>query len=400
MSSIKSNAFTFPYTFFREPAKKVIPELKSYGLSGINLALNYHGSRDLLLRQGPQLEYLSDGFHYYKSDYSKYEDYAFKPALADQLPNNELIDSVIKVAGENNFEVNAWAVYMHNSAIAIANPDAAVTNALGNKFLSELCPINPAVAGYAIGLTKDLVSRGVSGITAESLHFHGARHGEHHERFFIELSPASEFLFSLCFCLYCVKSFQESGADIQPLLSNIKNALTKVFEKADPWLGKELTKELIAEIVGPEILTFLTWRESRVASVYNEISKVTKAAGVIFKYVDQAPLLDMNSAKAVENSWQIGIDTKQINQIIDGFEPLIYRQDVNSVTDLAKNYLTATTAGITAILRPTYPDSTSQENLVNKVSALVNLGVSDIDFYLLDTMRTSDLESIKHCINN
>ena len=72
---------------------------------------------------------------------------------------------------------------------------------------------------------------------------------------------------------------------------------------------------------------------------------------------------------------------------------------LGAVADLAKNYLEGTDTGITAILRPTYPDSTSQENLVNKVSALVNLGVSDIDFYLLDTMRTSDLESIKHCIN-
>ena len=399
MSSIKSNAFTFPYTFFREPAKKVIPELKSYGLSGINLALNYHGSRDLLLRQGPQLEYLSDGFHYYKSDYSKYEDYAFKPALVDQLPNNELIDSVIKVAGENNFEVNAWAVYMHNSAIAIANPDAAVTNALGNKFLSELCPINPAVAGYAIGLTKDLVSRGVSGITAESLHFHGARHGEHHERFFIELSPVSEFLFSLCFCPHCVKNYQDGGSDIAPLIGKVKNSLSMVFEKVDPWLGKRLTKELLAEIIGPDILTYLTYRDNKIASVYKDIAKITKAAGVIFKYVDQSPLLDMNSAKAIESSWQIGIDTKQINKIIDCFEPLIYRQDVTAVADLAKNYLEGTDAGITAILRPTYPDSTSPENLINKVSALVDLGISNIDFYLLDTMRASDLESIKHSIN-
>jgi len=39
MSGIKSNAFTLAYTFFREPAEKVIPELKSFGLSGINLAL-------------------------------------------------------------------------------------------------------------------------------------------------------------------------------------------------------------------------------------------------------------------------------------------------------------------------------------------------------------------------
>jgi hypothetical protein len=36
---------------------------------------------------------------------------------------------------------------------------------------------------------------------------------------------------------------------------------------------------------------------------------------------------------------------------------------------------------------------------VNKVSALVDLGISNIDFYLLDTMRASDLESIKYSIN-
>ena len=399
MSAIKSNAFTFPYTFFREPANKVIPELQSYGLSGINLALNYHGSRDLLLRQGPQLEYLSDGFHYYKTDYSNYEDYAIKPALIDQLPNNELLDSVIKVAKNNKFEINAWAVYMHNSAIGMANPEAAVTNVFGNKFLSELCPINPAVAGYAIGLTKDLVSRGINAITAESLHFHGARHGEHHERFFIELSPVSEFLFSLCFCPHCVKNYQDGGSDIAPLIGKVKNSLSMVFEKVDPWLGKRLTKELLAEIIGPDILTYLTYRDNKIASVYKDIAKITKAAGVIFKYVDQSPLLDMNSAKAIESSWQIGIDTKQINKIIDCFEPLIYRQDVTAVADLAKNYLEGTDAGITAILRPTYPDSTSPENLINKVSALVDLGISNIDFYLLDTMRASDLESIKHSIN-
>jgi len=166
MSSIKSHAFAFAYTFFREPAEKVIPELKSYGFTGINLALNYHGSRDLLLRQGPQLEYLADGFHYYKSNASAYSEDAYQPALTDQLPSNELLDSVIKVAAANDFKVNAWAVYMHNSAIGMASPDAAVTNVFGNKFLSELCPINPAVKGYALGLTKDLVGRGLNGVVA------------------------------------------------------------------------------------------------------------------------------------------------------------------------------------------------------------------------------------------
>jgi hypothetical protein len=399
MSSIKSHAFAFAYTFFREPAEKVIPELKSYGFTGINLALNYHGSRDLLLRQGPQLEYLADGFHYYKSDAGVYAKDAYKPALTDQLPSNELLDSVIKVAAANDFKVNAWAVYMHNSAIGMASPEAAVTNVFGNKFLSELCPINPAVRGYALGLTKDLVSRGLNGVVAESLHFHGARHGEHHERFFIELSPVSEFLFSLCFCKSCVANYQITGNDAQPLINKVTGLLNEVFQTQDPWLGKQLSKDLLAEVVGPEILKYLSAREEKLASLYEEVVKVSKAAGSVFKLVDQAPLLDMQSADALGNSWQVGIDNQRINKIVDRYEPLIYRPDESGVSTLAQNYLKNTTTGVTAILRPTYPDSTSRDNLAKKVSSLTKLGISEIDFYLLDTMRGSDLASIKSVLN-
>jgi len=399
MSSIKSHAFAFAYTFFREPAEKVIPELKSYGFTGINLALNYHGSRDLLLRQGPQLEYLADGFHYYKSDASAYEKDAYQPALTDQLPSNELLDSVIKVAAANDFKVNAWAVYMHNSAIGMASPEAAVTNVFGNKFLSELCPINPAVRGYALGLTKDLVSRGLNGVVAESLHFHGARHGEHHERFFIELSPVSEFLFSLCFCKSCIANYQITGNDAQPLINKVTGLLTEVFKTQDPWLGRQLSKDLLAEVVGPEILKYLSAREEKLASLYEEVVKVSKAAGSVFKLVDQAPLLDMQSANALDNSWQVGIDNQRINKIVDRYEPLIYRPDAEGVSALAQNYLKNTTTGVTAILRPTYPDSTSRDNLAKKVNSLTKLGISEIDFYLLDTMRDSDLASIKSVLN-
>jgi hypothetical protein len=55
---------------------------------------------------------------------------------------------------------------------------------------------------------------------------------------------------------------------------------------------------------------------------------------------------------------------------------------------------------ITAILRPTYPDCTSAENLLQKVDSLVGLGVKEIDFYLLDTMRKSDLVNIKKALKN
>jgi len=350
MSAIKSNAFTLAYTFFREPAQKVIPELKSYGFSGINLALNYHSSRDFLLRQGPQLEYLSDGFHYYKVDNQAYEAGAIKPDLKDQLPTNQVLDSALKAAGENEFQVNAWAVYMHNSAIGMAYPDSVVTNVLGNKFLSELCPANPAVAQYALGMTQDLASRGIHGIRAESLHF--------------------------------------------------SSLLLAVFEDKDPWLGKRLDKQVLAEVVGEPILKYLASREKAVTNLYKQIAEIARKAKISFNFVDQAPLLDMGSEDAISNSWQVGIDNSQISQIITRYEPLIYRGESQRVASLASNYLSNVASEITAILRPTYPDCTSAENLLQKVDSLVGLGVKEIDFYLLDTMRKSDLVNIKKALKN
>lgn len=398
MSLSKSNLFTLPHTFFREPAEKVIPELKQYGFSGINLALNYHSSRDLLLRQGPQLEYLKDGFHYYKSNSNSYPKIAIQPELSSQLPNNDLIDSVIKVAKSSEFEVNAWAVYLHNSAIGVANPKAVVTNALGNRFLSELCPANPQVIGYVEGMTKDLCSLGISGIRAESLHFHGARHGEHHERFFIELSQISEFLFALCFCESCKQNFQNSHEGLEKLQLSVKSALMKVFDETDPWIGEKLSKDKLAEIVGPEILTYLSSREKAVSNLYKVVGQITDANQISFNYVDQTPLLDFESAQSSQNSWQVGVDNLQVGQFIDSFEPLIYRKSVDQVINLTKEYLAKVASKITSILRPTFPDSTSFDNLESKVSGLKSIGVNEIDFYLLDTMRNRDLKSLQRLI--
>jgi hypothetical protein len=395
MTSVKSNAFTLPYTFFREPAAKVITDLKSHGLTGINLALNYHASRDFLLRQGPQLEYLSDGFHYYKADKSNYESGAVTPSDFDQLPSNQLLENVLSEAQKQDFEVNAWAVYMHNSAIGMTHPESTVTNVFGNRFLSELCPVNKAVQGYAVGMTKDLASRGVKSIMAESLHFHGARHGEHHERFFMELSPVTEFLYSLCFCKDCKGNF---AGDADALADKIKSQLQIVFDDKDPWLGKVLTKELLAEIVGTEILDYLTARESAVAELYQKVVSVAHDSGVKFKYEDQSPLLDTNSSKTLDRSWELGIDNQKISKIVDTYEPLFYRTTSEGVAALANSYLKDVSAPVSAILRPTFPDCTEEQNLIGKVKALRELGINEIDFYLLDTFRPRDLTWVKKAL--
>ena len=54
------------------------------------------------------------------------------------------------------------------------------------------------------------------------------------------------------------------------LQSKIKEKLQIVFDDKDPWLGKALSKELLAEILGPEILNYLSARESAVSNLYKK----------------------------------------------------------------------------------------------------------------------------------
>lgn len=396
---MRANAFCFPYSFFRQDALEVLEELKNSGFSGINLALNYHGSRDFLLRQGPQLEYLADGFHYYLPNPGKYPENSIRPTASDHLLDNKMLEGVISAAAKLGMDVNAWAVFMHNSGIGKVEPEATVLNALDNRFLSELCPANIRVQNYVYGLVRDLSSRGIKSIAMESMHWHGARHGEHHERFFMELSPTTEFLISLCFCPTCTLNFDKTGGNGAGLKLKVASALAPFLTDTDPWLGKELTREHLAEILGVEILHYLKVREAELATVYQKIFEIASANQVEVSYVDQSTLLDMQSTSPLDLSWLVGIDPDLIKDSLTAFEPLIYRKSASEVGAIYSHYKERLAMRLKPILRPTFPDNLDASTLEAKVEALSNLGAGDIDFYLLDTWRPRDLKWVAQALN-
>lgn len=391
----RSHFFAFPHTFHQRDHDRVITELQEAGATGVNLALNYHASRDFLLRQGPSLEYLADGFHYYKPDLSQYPIEGIRPETRDHWPTSDLLNEVLDSAGRLDFDIAAWGVFLHNGAIGKARPDATVANALGNHFLSELCPSNLSVQGYVQGLVTDLSSRGVTSIAIESLHFHGARHGEHHERFFLEMSKTTEFLFSLCFCSSCTAVFESRDGNAEELKVRVINALQPFLQDTDPWLNVNLTEDLLNEIVGENISAYLRTREDTVTNLYAIALEIAHRSGVTLRLVDQSPLLDYSDNYPLDSSWLVGLDFKRVQNYVDAYEPLIYRLETSHVEEVTRHYQERIGTKIIPILRPTYPDNFSEKGLREKVATLRSLGITDVDFYLLDTMRTRDLNWIK-----
>jgi len=395
-NNLSHNAFAFTHTFSspNNPAVN-INKLQNSGLTGVNLALNYHASRDFTLGNTPSLRYLEDGAHYYQPDLSKYPIGALTPSPNDVFQDNSALEKIQEAGRSANFDIDAWAVYFHNSAAGKQNPEAAQINGLGQKLLASLCPSNPSAQGYAIGLTNDLISRGIKSIAAESVNFHGLIHGEHHERYFIELSEISQYLLGFCLCIYCQSAAEAAGADAKKLVFEISAALDKVIKDTDIWLGKELSIDNLVSIFGIDIKTWISSQERTLIDLNTKLTKLARSAGATLRWVGQLPFIG-----GLDQGWRIGINSTELTQVVDVIEALFYCQSTSEIIELAQSYLSVIQSPekITGILRPTYPDNSSQFELAKRVNALKNLGIKNIDFYLFDVWRERDLEWIKQAL--
>ena len=113
------------------------------------------------------------------------------------------------------------------------------------------------------------------------------------------------------------------------------------------------------------------------------------------RWIGQLPFID-----GLDQSWRIGINPTELTQVVDAIEALFYCQSTSEIIELAQSYLSIIQSPekITGILRPTYPDNSSQSELAKRVNALKNMGITNIDFYLFDVWRERDLEWIKQAL--
>ena len=390
------NAFAFIHSFSPPNNPSVnINKLQDSGLTGINLALNYHASRDFTLGSTPSLRDLEDGAHYYQPDLSNYPTGAITPSPDDVYQDNSTLEKIQESGRKAGFDINAWAVYFHNSAAGKQHPESVQVNGLGQKLLASLCPSNPSAQGYAIGLTNDLISSGIKSIAAESVNFHGLIHGEHHERYFIELSEISQYLLGFCLCIYCQSAAEAAGADAKKLVFEISKALNNLLTEEDLWIGKELSIDNLVSIFGIDIKTWISSQESTLINLNIKLTKLAHSAGATLRWVGQLPFIG-----GVDQGWRVGINPTELSNVVDVIEALFYCPSTSEIIELAKSYLSINNSPekITGILRPTYPDNSSQKQLAERVKALENIGISNIDFYLFDVWRERDLDWIKQAL--
>ena len=125
------------------------------GLGGLTLAVAYHDARDLFPHNPVhRVRYLEGGAVFFRPDESRYEGLQLRPHVAGFVRTTDPLEDLCAAAGERGMDANAWVVFLHSDRLGFTHPGCATQNAFGDPYLTDLCPSNPEVRGYARALSR------------------------------------------------------------------------------------------------------------------------------------------------------------------------------------------------------------------------------------------------------
>jgi len=138
----------------------------------------------------------------------------------------------------------------------------------------------------------------------------------------------------------------------------------------------------------PDLRKFLDFRSTVVTSLAKEIRESVR------KDVEVAIIPSV--ARPTGGAWYEGTDLKAIAETTGVIEACFYEPATDRIkADLADIKLRTNNLGrIKGVLRPAYPDLTSESAVIDAVSALWNSGVKDIGFYNYGHIRSQSLNWI------
>ncbi|MEP6755455.1 MAG: hypothetical protein ABJA67_08140, partial [Chthonomonadales bacterium] len=272
-TAMYSAIWAYPWDFQDEGYDLVSDRVAAAGLNGVSVASAYHNIRALCPHNPKRAVYHGeDGVLYFHPEPSHFIGHVIQPVLSDLCDKEDPLEQICKSAHKAGVKVHAWTVLHHNTRLGTTYPKCTVQNAFGDRYPFGLCPSNPDVRAYTIGLVRSLSERSeIDTIELESLGFMGMEHSGHHAKAGMELGPVHRFLLSLCLCDSCTSKMETHGVDVERARNAIVNELRAGFSGR---FGGTAPDEMVAfeDILGADQAEgILAAREESVLSLLEEI---------------------------------------------------------------------------------------------------------------------------------
>ncbi|MEV4615133.1 hypothetical protein AB0K43_21445 [Kitasatospora sp. NPDC049258] len=354
------------------------------GVGGVTLASVYHEARDVLPHNPRRVvQYLEPGAAYFRPDPARWAGRRLAPEPSTAIGDRDPFAEAAEQAERRGLKLHAWTVFCHNDRLGFRHPDCAPANAFGDRSRTELCPANPEVREYATTLVGELARYGVDAIRAESLHFHGLRHGYHHERYFEELGPTAEALLGICFCDHCRAAATAHGVDgdevRRAVREELRERLTDERRAAEP--------AALDALAGGAVAEYLDAAARTVTALAAEVAEAAEQHGMRLTFMDGA---------GPGKGWLSGIDLPTLAKAAHQIETLGYAKTPQAVREKVAAFALhgVRPEEMAVILRPMASDCDGPDNLAAKIEVLRSLGVPEVEFYHYGLMRLSSMDRI------
>ncbi|MER6396922.1 hypothetical protein ACFWA9_15925 [Kitasatospora sp. NPDC059973] len=354
------------------------------GVGGVTLASVYHEARDVFPHNPRRvIRYLEPGAAYFRPDPARWAGRRLRPTPSTAIGDRDPFAEAAAEARRRGMKLHAWTVFCHNDRLGFEHPDCAPANAFGDRHLTELCPAAPEVREYAVTLVAELARYGVDAIRAESLHFHGLRHGYHHERYFEELGPVAEALLGICFCDHCRAAAVRAGVPADEVAATVRAELRRRL--ADDTAAAE--PAALDELAGGALAAYVDASAATVTSLAAEVAEEARRHGMRLSFMDGG---------GPGRGWLAGIDLPALAGVADQIETLGYARTPEAVREKIAAFALhgVRPRDMAVILRPMASDCDGPANLAAKIAALRELGVPEVEFYHYGLMRLSSLDRI------
>jgi len=378
------------YAYAWDLAERTVPaavdEVRAVGIDTVTLAGSYHAGKFLRPRgRAGKVYFPEDGTLYFRPAPERYG--VIKPAVSRIAAERDILRELSET---KRIATNVWLVLMHNTRLGEQHPQAAVTNAFGDRYVYNLCPSAPDARAYAVALCKDVTDQyAVGGISVETPGFLPYAHGFHHEFALLKANRWLDGELGLCFCEHCIRGATAAGIDAPRLRARVRHDvesyLASGFDLPDDmaealWLADTCTDG--------DLSAFLRWRCDVVTSLVREIRATVRK--------DAAVAVIPSVARPTGGAWYEGSDVCALAEATGILEACFYEGSAERVQcdawDVQRRLRGA--GRLRGILRPSHPDLTTRDAVIRSVAGLRDAGVVDVAFYNYGHLREHNLKWI------
>ncbi len=312
--------YAYAWDFIDEGVDNVLTRIKSLGIDAVAMAVSYHAGKFILPHNPKSRVYFpEDGTVYFKP-HSEYYQGDMQPQMASILDSSDILEVVARKCNEYGIKLHAWTVCMHNTRLGSRHPEFTASNVFGDHYPYSLCPAQPEVEKYAMGMISDLVDNyNLDTIFLESLGYMGFSHGYHHEFFGVKLKEIDETLLSLCFCDCCIDKAKEAGIDVDHVMrlckDHIDGSINDNYEKPADTLLDLLKTSL-------DLKSYLKIRTETVTGLFKQVRT----------YADKNNV-KIDCFNPVREAYIEGYDLLAIRELADHYVIPVGTQDISRIED-------------------------------------------------------------------